>query len=98
MDATDKFREAYVRPAGMFGHYGSATRAAEWDDMIAQVRTDAAREALGGLQAFARECMDGEHGDLDKETQDGWHHTWAAVLQHRATHYPMAADEVEQQT
>ena len=54
----------------------------------AQVRRDAARAALGSLQSFARDCMDGKHGEIDHETFVGWHHTWAAAMQHRATHYP----------
>ena len=59
-----------------------------WDEWIARVKRDAAREALGSLQNFARECMDGEHGEIDHETFAGWHHTWAAAMQHRVTHYP----------
>jgi len=59
-----------------------------WDEWITRVRRDAAREALGSLQNFARECMDGEHGEIDHETFAGWHFTWAAAMSHRATHYP----------
>ena len=59
-----------------------------WDEWIARVKRDAAREALGSLQNFARECMDGVHGEIDHETFAGWHHTWAAVMQHRVIHYP----------
>lgn len=53
----------------------------------AQVRRDAAREALMGLQRFASECMDGKHGEIDAETFAGWHHTWAAAMQHRVDYY-----------
>lgn len=49
---------------------------------------DTARAALGSLQSFARECMDGEHGEIDAEAFSGWHHMWAAAMQHRVIHYP----------
>ena len=64
----------------------------EWlDRFLARVRRDAAREALGSLQSFARDCMFNE--DLAAEDQAGWHHTWAAALSHRANHYPHPDDE-----
>ena len=62
-----------------------------WDEWIARVKRDAAREALGSLQSFARECMFNE--DLAAEDLAGWHHTWAAALSHRANHYPHPDDE-----
>lgn len=71
---------------------------AAFDRWLAKVRTDAAREAMESLQAFAKECMDGKHGDLDHETFAGWHHTWAGAVQHRVTHYAGVAAEVEKST
>ena len=62
--------------------------AAQFDRFLSRIRRDAAREALGSLQSFASECMDGGHGEIDHETFAGWHHTWAAAMQHRVTHYP----------
>ena len=64
---------------------------AEFGRFLARVRRDAAREALGSLQAFARDCMFNE--ELAAEDLSGWHHTWAAALSHRANHYPHPDDE-----
>ena len=38
-------REAYARPQGLFGHYGMEARAAEFDDVIAEVERAAAERA-----------------------------------------------------
>lgn len=42
-------REAYVRPPGVFGHYGAESRGREFDALMARVRRDAWDE---GVDAF----------------------------------------------
>ena len=39
-------REAYARPQGLFGHYGMESRAAEFDEAIAEAERAAAEKAL----------------------------------------------------
>ena len=42
-----EIREAYVRPQGLFGHYGMESRSADFDSMIAEVERAAAARARG---------------------------------------------------
>lgn len=81
----------YIWARGAEDMDGWRAGGAEFDRFLARIRRDAAREALGSLQAFARECMFNE--ELAAEDLAGWHHTWAAALSHRANHYPHPDDE-----
>lgn len=41
-----EIREAYVRPQGLFGHYGAYSRGEDFDAMIAEIELAAAEKAL----------------------------------------------------
>lgn len=41
----ETIRQAYVRPDGLFGHYGMGARAAKYDAWLAKVVADAKAEA-----------------------------------------------------
>ena len=62
-----------------------------WDEWIARVRRDAAREALDGLAAelmeAARDCAsDGDHSGAG-----AWRNASAHTYHHRDTRYPVPA-------
>ena len=84
---TDVIREAVTFPRNRLGEPLSITPE-RFDAWLAQVRRDAARDALDGLAAYATECINGAHGHLSRDDMDGWHSVWAATLSRRANHYP----------
>ena len=69
-DDLSRIREAYVRPSGLFGHYGAESRENIFDDAIARVRAEAVAPVLALHKPRDEQAISGDCAAEECEHED----------------------------